>query len=951
MTEEIKYNGLTTVPSDYECNDGDLSGAVNTVIEDGAVKPVYPPKTIFTPESGYRVVYIHKVGESENYILYGTDEILAYYDSARGRTIEVETIQNIKSVNAIGNTLVVIADSGIHYVLWKADKKLYTYLGTQIPELDISFGLQGHPRFYSISRDDDQAYDFAEGREGFFTIEHDAIEDEKDNFSKDNRKKITDQVLAKVNAFVAEQTVNKGRFCFPFFIRYALRLYDGTLVNHSAPIYMMPSTEECPVVLVHRFEKEKTTADIMLVTSDIDYRILPNQSAIKDEWSDIVKDVVVYVSKPIYSYDQNGECKRFANKGLSNNHFVGIPYIGKVSKDVGEDVVYLSGSTETEATIRNVVGKYYEWRWDTLYALYRPKIGDGDRRDLPPMKRIELPIKETKTIEEDVNSVSAFYLLDSFAIEETDFTSNQRKVIEIDKEYLQSLTSREVMTDDYLSHDRKIPSYTFAFNNRLNIANVSRELYKGFNPYSMFCYCQGDYSFSQATLSTVASMIVSRQYETQYKMWIDVHIKDDQGDKIVRHMADYSSERIPIAMFRGYPSGDDRLPKSWGSHLFYPNINAYKMLVWDTHTESDTETSTCYCKYELKAHPFLNGASHFIGVNTSRRPWGEVAKTPSESAIVSDPNKVYTSEVNNPFYFPVTSINTIGTGEIYGISSAVKALSQGQFGQFPMYVFASDGVWALETSATGTFVAKQPVTRDVCNCPESITQLDGAVLFSTQRGIMMLQGATTTCISIDLDADSQDTLVIDELLTKFGYPIPHHISFKEYIKDCRMVYDYIKQRIIVLNPSYDYAYVYSLKSQKWTTMESNMYSNINSYPDALVVMRDGSLADLNNVTDDTIKATLVTRAIKLGGGDILKTMKGVYQRGLIPVDGVSTILYGSRDYINWHPVSSSAITKMTRIGGTPYKAFRLATLIDFKKGNSLFGVTTEFETRFNNKIR
>jgi hypothetical protein len=51
-----------------------------------------------------------------------------------------------------------------------------------------------------------------------------------------------------------------------------------------------------------------------------------------------------------------------------------------------------------------------------------------------------------------------------------DLNKTDRSILEIEKEYLQSLTSREVMTDDYLSHDRKIPSYTFAFNNRLNIA-------------------------------------------------------------------------------------------------------------------------------------------------------------------------------------------------------------------------------------------------------------------------------------------------------------------------------------------------------------------------------------------------------------------------------------------------------------------------------------------------
>ena len=46
------------------------------------------------------------------------------------------------------------------------------------------------------------------------------------------------------------------------------------------------------------------------------------------------------------------------------------------------------------------------------------------------------------------------------------------------------------------------------------------------------------------------------------------------------------------------------------------------------------------------------------------------------------PNKIYTSEVNNPFYFPVLGINSVGTGKILGISSAAKALSEVSLGSF-----------------------------------------------------------------------------------------------------------------------------------------------------------------------------------------------------------------------------------------------------------------------------
>lgn len=39
---------------------------------------------------------------------------------------------------------------------------------------------------------------------------------------------------------------------------------------------------------------------------------------------------------------------------------------------------------------------------------------------------------------------------------------------------------------------------------------------------------------------------------------------------------------------------------------------------------------------------------------------------------LSYPNYMYTSEVDNPFFFPAQGVNAIGTGEIIAIKSATK---------------------------------------------------------------------------------------------------------------------------------------------------------------------------------------------------------------------------------------------------------------------------------------
>lgn len=902
MIQELKYNGITTVPSDYECPDGDMSGMINAVIEDGSVKPICTPETIFTPESGYRVVYIHKVGESENYILYSSNNTIASYNSSKKKTEDIKAIPNIKSVNSIGNTLVVITDDAMHYILWKTDTQKYEYLGTQIPDFPISFGLQGQMRLLSVDSEDKN--------EKGFEITHDTIEDYA-SLKKEESQKITDQVLAKINLFIAEQTINKGKFCFPFFIRYALRLYDGTLVNHSAPILMMPSTNICPITYITELEAKKTSMDIMLIATDIDYKVIQSTEAteIKNKWGDIVKDVEIYISKPIYTYDQNGKITSLRKSEPIQSSFVGQLYRGNTP-----------------------IGKYYEWDFNHILSLYVGGIPEANYT----------PERDGESVTEDIKNTQTFYLLKTLSLEDVDLSKETRTKIDISESYLQSLTSRQVMTDDYLTHDKIVPSYAFSYNNRLNFANIKRALYGGYNPLSMVSYVECSYRFDSST-----NNIIEFSDSKQYTLIVETYIKDNQGDRVVSSTYENPDRTISINKFCSNDYGYKKDLQSWGSYLFYPNTNAYKMVVRDSDGN--------YFVTPLKPHDFLNGAFAYIGMQQYRDPSTEALPTASTDRIVSDPNKVYTSEINNPFYFPVTGINTIGTGEILGISSAVKALSQGQFGQFPMYVFASDGVWALETSASGTFNAKQPVSRDVCICPESITQVDGAVLFATDRGIMMLQGSTANCISLDLDKDAQDLTAFPhliELLNKHGYPIPSVDSnFKEYVKDCRMVYDYVNQRIIVAKPNATYAYVYSMKSNTWGMIESTIADSINSYPDAYAVDKNGALIDFSHPKIKDVKATLVTRPIKFDAPNELKTIRTIVQRGMIERRDVKFILYGSRDLVNWYALASTTTSFLKGISGTPYKYFRLAIMADLKEDKSIYGATIDVEPKYNNRIR
>lgn len=935
MIKEIQYQGYATEPSDYECADGQLTTSLNVISEDGQLKPVFQPFDLAELPDGYKVVYLHDANTFAHYILQYTDSTgnrtLHWIDESFITDAEIKPVTSaviaaelantppshalghtfantveIYKVDGIGNTVVVLTSEGMHYFLWKGDTEGYHYLGTHFPELDISFGLQG-----TVVRSDEFDID------GF-------VEPPGEDIEEEYQEHVTNEVLAKVNKFIADEATNKGRFLYPFLVRYAYRLYDGSLVMHSSPVLMIAATNVTPVInagSTHHAGSDLTGLEDCRVTGvlhKLDYAVLQqSQITMLGNWSDIIKSVDIFISKPIYTYDQSGKIKSAA--GGSGNYMT-------LCKLVNQDSSYDSLH----------VCKYQFSRFYNLYEYAFP--GDFGLGGLEP------PAKSIETVQEEISTTSQFYLLHKFEI--GDLTTT-RTVIDVPDDYLQSLTSRELLTDDYDSHDVLVPRYSFAYNSRLNLANLSKSVYNTYNVASLLGFSDGfisdDYYFGYA----------NKTYQVLFK------IKQEGKDITVQGGTYSLSAYAPMC------------------YLYYPNANAYKAII--------KRGDECY-EMEMKAHPMLNGAIGLGGwgfqsldlVQATYKTWNEItsiqtAPTPSTAAerIIDIPNKIYTSQVNNPFLFPVLGINTVGTGRILGISAAVKAMSQGQFGQFPLYAFTTEGVWALEVSNTGSYSARQPATRDVCISTESITQIDDAVLFATDRGIMLIQGSETKCITDTISSEAPFDVLenlpgIDQLHAKLGHDADTCLPVKPFLgflDGCRMVYDYVHQHIIVFNPTmetvsgvaspkYTYAYVYSLKSRLWGMMFSDLSSPVNSYPEALAMTQDNRLKSFSMRDEDAVcKALYVTRPVKLDAVDVYKTVTGLIQRGHFERGDVGTALYGSRDLYNWFLVWSSRDHTLRNFRGTPYKYFRIAGLATLTEGKTIFGASVDMEMKHTNKLR
>ena len=894
MIKEIRYNGFTETPSDYECPDGDLAAMEGLVNEDGGLHPILMPTAMFTLPYGYDVVFIHKNTGYTHYIIRNGNYVYWINEPQHGATISASTITNnwlytfsstIYEFNAVGNTLIILASDGIHYFLWKGSA--YANLGIRLPELPVSFGLQGELKTSDTF---------------FFEFDTIPIADLTNTFSDNNKQRIGDAVLAQVNKFIADKATNDGRFIYSFLVRYAYRLYDQTLTMHSSPVLMVATSDlapQCFVVEWHENENGAYGAEckVVAMVHQLDYKALissAQKDIIQNDWGDIIKSVDVFISQPIYTYDQAGKVKCFMDDPV-NGYSVCSP-------------IYYQD--------RNFVDLFSSLYLGTALPSGRPNW-------------IDLPTKDDSSIMDAV-ATSRFYLVKSISIAELNIST--RSVIEVGKDVLSTLVNRELMTDDYDSHDLLKATRSFSYNNRLNIAGISKVLYDGYHAGGQFAHTNGSVT-------------------SNYK--IRICIKQDGKDIVVDGT---ESTFYPLQAASG--SGNYKLHQF--QYIFYPNIHAYEAYLINT-------THGGRFRFDLKPHEGLNGAYCFLGFdNTVHNISADVppATIPSVTIdkTVNLPNKIYTSEVDNPFYFPANGINSVGTGTILGICAAVKALSQGQFGQFPLYAFTDEGVWALEQTDTGLYKARQPVSRDVCTIAESITQIDTAVLFATKRGIMLISGSNTTCISDAITSDNPFDIDDLDAVGGLGYV---HIRFLDYIANCRMLYDYTHQRVIVYNPTKLYAYVYSLKTKTWSTMPSNIKGSLNSYPDALAQVEVTTQQGQQSVTANTIynyceddtnvttgfNGIIVTRPLKLDAPDVLKTVDSIIQRGYFRKGHVSVLLYGSRDLMTWIPVYSSDDHYLRGFRGTPYKYFRLALICALDKEESIFGCSVQYTPRQVNKLR
>lgn len=1004
MQKEIKYNGYTASPADYLSADGDMASMLNCIPERGVLKAILPPQEVKTFDK--EVIAIHRISaEQSNYILRGTDNLYWQTTNTEEETITelfLNSISNsITSVTPIGNTLIALVDGTMHYFLWRENG--YNYLGTQLPKIDAKAFLETYVLDLKLLKCffQDDGLDFtddssqtkltggdgwlnAEKMKGFFNTSK-TFRSFNDGTYKSARTNVHNRIFSVINRY-KKVLSNKGMFFEPFYIRFAYRLYDGTYCRHTTPILMCPNSWGQPITTIKVTLEGTTTFDPKITASNLSIQI-PLPTGL-DNWKELITHIDVFATQPLINYADsedsllgisklpffiknegtgtlvttqenqplmtqldkwenlsslyNTDSRRLVTPvSYKGDKIINIrPFISKSGVEVYEGL-YINVADTTDIVITDENGNEVELgepqRYDFLpEGLYRavslynndniiyPQIKikasrdfvgyrvafSGETSDIESVLHhnyIQLKRVDGKPYEEVLTEYNNFYKIAEFKLDDLVRDGGFYGNPDIRPSVLENITTYPTLPDTGQLNSLDAVSQCFSYNNRVNVIVESSSL---------------------PECTKLSTQNPAYDDTTESKEACDVYIKVVENGQV-----SYTSFQEETS-----------LPKQ--VYFAYPHRGAQELIL---AYEDTIET------IPLKQHPFLNLAYSFNMFNQIEGKLEVLTQTDYPEGNIRYGNKIKTSPVNNPFVFSEENTSELPVSEIYGISTAAQALSQGQFGQFPLYAFTSEGVWALEVTGTGTYSARQPISRDVCINPSSITQIDNSVLFATSRGIMLLSGSQTLCISDVLDGpifDIEQLEFAHKTISDSGTS-PTIIDWRTYLQHAQMLYDYPGQRIIVFNPSKEYSYVFSLESKQWGIMKSDIKSTPNSYPDAYAVTSDNTLVNYSAPAEGNVKVKghFVTRPLKLDAPDVHKTITSIIQRGQFRKGNVNTMLYGSRDLERWYPVYASADHILRGMRGTPYKYFRLASVFELSADDNIQGCSVQFDTRDTNKMR
>jgi hypothetical protein len=929
--------GIVRTPSLGE--DGELSECVNLIPHKGEIVRIKEPQALgIELQEGEILLETNRCVGKENYITRRGNALACYRPEEDPQEICDLTEGDVEVVT-IGQTIVVSQGTTKRYFVWGEGGYREQNLSGILPRVEVRLGDKGfrsvHDRNADISATAAfETYSWKAGKTNLY-IERD-FANEIDNAywmpHESNASDLNTSFWGRYNE-IRKRFKDAGAHCFPFYVRWGIELYDGSITNLSAPILMMPSSVIRPFVGWYLPDYQSYIKVNTLNTEVVgQYWVIgftPRNLYVTIDASDLegideslVKGVTVFITPEIEAVDSEAEL--FAKSGRISFH----SFKESVKDGLGWDtsfwdnhataarhfnyMTYLPAKKNTRAIALafNDPVEFYELAnipWQSIKEKGYKLVASLQEGKLPSNKD-----KDTSSPAED-----PVY---------TELKKQGYTPYAIDLS-LDTLTSQRALSNALISQQNYTvakANSTYSYNSRLIYGGVDLKIPLAINSGQILT--DNKLPNDEDAADTSLAVNLGGSYLT---------IEDDGL------LSRYKGESAVIA----FPHKDAeglaifREDNSWGASTLF-NSNKYALggySLWSGITEELIASS-----------PDLKGC--FLKQSIVGDEWKTNSYLESKASDLKG-NTIALTKVGNPWI--IEQVTELACGEIYALTSATEALSEGQFGEFPVYAFTDTGIYALSISQDGTIEAKQAISRDVLLGKNTTLQIDKAVIYPTKEGLKIISGRNTSLLSSAVDG-----LNINEIDFSSSIPdklnIPDTRTFQEQLANMQMVYDYahglvhlFSKEEVVQGKSQKH-YVYDIESQQWATqiLDTQLTTVVAGYPFSTMQFGNKLMQYTNALEADVVRSGwLLTRPLAFDDPWARKMIADIriMAQKTNQDSKVSLAIYTSDYRVNWR--------KLTSLKSRSAKWYRFLIKADFCGLDSLSGVTCRWVQRLGNKLR
>ena len=356
-------------------------------------------------------------------------------------------------------------------------------------------------------------------------------------------------------------------------------------------------------------------------------------------------------------------------------------------------------------------------------------------------------------------------------------------------------------------------------------------------------------------------------------------------------------------------------------------------------------------KFELKYAPAL-AVSYYIKKweGTEYRKYDNiilqtVKQGTLDAEISTEPikatNKLQVSELNDPLTFPYDNSYLIGSAnnKIITANSGAIEMSDSKFGEFPLYVFTQEGIFAMQNGKETLYSAIIPINYDVAINPHTLA-VNGMVLYFTDKGLHALTNQGPMLLSGPIHTEDN--------------------RIPEWMYTSEMIYLPEWNEVLCTDLGNSKAYVFSLDSKVWSTRDIPSGYILNN--DELVSVATNKIYNLRNEEEGlngSISCKIVTRPIKLGTMELKRAETMIVRFESKTIQNIRVKVEGSingvADDNSWHPMREVVATtnKDIVIHRTPFSAkyLRFTVESDFTDEIRILAFELEYYERMRHRMR